>query len=873
MADSPIIDAIGTVLGIASHHLDGHWCNGPGDESFFFADYRRNEASFKSLWALGKDDVLAHDVGDEFLDSFKGKRATIILVDHDSTHPVIPSDRLGRFVSALTWAHAFLFALDKRQHSTLPRIGILDLRGRNDTDAWAYSRFRTAPGISYFRGVGEMDRFVIWLGDVRKKPDAYRATQNSELSAELELALRMWSVGVGWSNDRASHHEINNLAGPLALAASCPDTSKLEILDAHNEPSGEVGPKRVAAAAMMRAFDWFGEFPRFAVQPQTRRADVSYMLLDDQYEHWSPVLAAALGGNIKSLVSKKITPAHATQAILDASQKFVDKSKDKGDIRPLRGKLYFSTPLEILFLDLRLFSKVDSSNEVELFRAIVETAEAAKSSNALCRNDIDADLTIVADWLKDRGAGFPVDTESREYLLGLSLLPQLLASLDDTYPIVLFSSTRQRLISDRLKVYDNVIQCLPKPSFSSYAESHIARAFAAGVAEALTHAESYISLRREIKSLCDIRCHMHENPLQLTPGNFVEVFFDEAEVSTERYQKWVQATVIAEYKGGSECSGLVTNWMRSRDVELSDASGHSKTRRIKWGRDADCLDKKLRLDGTNHYKPTAATWPNLGKILAALGECPQLRSLHVVTLEMGKSELNVQKRGNIDGGDPNFFATLRLLTECVLFDLLTPETSVGLRFATRIVKTDSVTKSNLRDCFGFSDYDFFSFDGTDWRRVLPPRVAHGLVDSCRQNRPQQGDPKMVFCDARSINLTKKFPNSEACSELHHLADLFATCALDNAELISSSLQNCSTTSTHLAEKSFDTLRSVATVAAKLQYARAETRSLVEPWKQFFESEIRVEQLGSIGRITCRRLADSLCDLESKEIGMLASMWH
>lgn len=869
----PITRAIAAILGIGPVNGLDLWCSGKNGEQFLLIDYRGDKENFSTLWALGDGDVPTHGVGEDFLASFNGKSATIIVVDRDCPLPVISGDQLGRHVSALTWARSFLFALAQRGSTLLPRIAILDLRNRVGSDAVGRTEPQPVDGISCFRGIGEIERFTTWLGDIANNLDKHRANPGSDFTGQLDLAYRLWTVGVGWSNDRASHHEINNAAGPLALAASCPDSlpTKREILDAHNEPSGEVGPRRLAAAAMMRAFDWFGEYPRFALKPQSRRADISFILLDDQHEHWSPVLTAALGVRPDSPLNKETTPAQAMQALLAVLRELVESFNDKKESRPLRGKLNFSAPLEILFLDLRLFSKVDSSSEVELFKAIVETAEVAKSNNALCRNEIDTDLKIVAAWLKGQRGGLPADTESREYLLALSLLPQLLASLDDTYPIVLFSSTRQRLISDRLKVYGNVIQCLPKPSFSSYAESHVARAFSAGVAEALIHAGSFISLRRELKSLCDIRCDMPENPLQLVPGNFVEVFFDEGEVSKKNYEKWVQAAVIAEYKGGSACSGLVANWMRTREVVLADANGTQTTRKIKWGRDADCLDKKLRLDGTNHYKPTAATWPNMGKILAALGECPHLRSLHVVTLEMDKSELNVQKRGNIDGGDPNFFATLRLLTECVLFDLLTPETSVGLRFATRIVKTDSLTKSNLKNCLGFSDYDFLSFDGTDWRRVLPPRVAHGLVDSCRQKRPQQRDPKIACCDSRSINLTKKFPNSEACSELHHLADLFATCSLDNAGMISSSLQNCFATSIHLTEKSFDTLRTVATVAAKLQYSRAEAKSLVEPWKHFIESGIGVEQFGSISRIICRALADSLCHLESKEIGLLASM--
>lgn len=857
----PIIEAIAAVLGIASQHVEGRWCDGPEDERFFLADYRRNEASFKALWALGEAHAPAHDTGNEFLDLFKGKRATIILVDQDANQPVIPGDRIGRFVGALTWAHAFLFALERRQHNSLPRIGILDLRGRNDADAWAYSRFRTTPGISYFRGVGEMDLFANWLRDVKETSGAYRATSNSDFSAELELALHMWSVGVGWSNDRASHHEINNLAGPLALAASCPDPSKREILDAHNELSGEVGPRRLAAAAMMRAVDWFGEYPSFLLKPQLQRSDISFILLDDQYKHWGPILNAALGREPKSLVDGAITSAAVTRSFLDVIRRFVGESEVTGVRRPLRGKLYFSAPSEIMFLDLRLFSKDESLQEAEFFERILDIAKAALQSGVLCTDAIRIDLDIVATWLKSSTR--PINTEATEYLRALSLFPQLLASLDDTYPIILFSSTRQRLISDRLKPYGNIIQCLSKPSFSAYSESHVGRTFSENLGEALLCAEKYLRLRRQIDNLSKLTKE-EANSLYIDSAHLVEVFFDEAE---DQDRKWVQAALIVEYATDDiRASELTAQWMREQQIMLADAQGNAKKRRIRWGSAENFLDKKLRVDGTGKTKPTVATWTNLENILEKMRECPHVASLHVLTLRIPKHELAAERRGYIDGCDPNFYASLRLLTESILFDLLGAANKVSLRFATRVLPIDGTRRATLEQWYGFSYGDFSS---KSTLRVLPSRVAHGIVDSSRQKRPTQYEPKIVCCDARQISITDRCPNSEASSELHHLADLFATRALDKGSAIAESLSHYSKWSTYLAETSYVALETATRVASRLQHACANATTSADAWREFFESGLSEMELGSVGKIVGARLMDSLSDLESHEISVLA----
>lgn len=851
---TPIVSAIRSIVGL-------------NDPNVLVLDYRRDEAAFKALWALDKNNVPTTELGKQLLDNLADANKTIILVDVDSS-TVIASDKFGPHVSALDWAHAVYFALMQRK-CHLPRIAILDLRDPKNEVMREYERFKPLGGVEYFLHTADgVDAFGEWLKHLSNGKAASEFLTSRDVKEKVNLAFKLWAVGVGHSNSRASHHEINNAAGPLALAASCPDglRVKSKVLAAHLEQGRQTSSQHLSAAAMMRAFDWFRE-DQFQLNANTTQSQIAsaYILIDDQYQHWSPILSATLGAEPISLINQEYDPARVIRALLDVIRDLIDSA---GNVRrPLRGKLLFSTHLEILILDLRFFSREEGEIEKEVISQIVELAEYAIKKKSLCRKDIEPDLYAVKSWLLQLGLNGAIDTESNEYLRALTLLPQLLASLDDTYPIIMFSSTRQRLISDCLKPYDNIVQSLAKPSFFSYSESHLQQSFSAHLDEALLHAEKYLRLRKLLDKLNDFS--KNSTLPSINPNSFIEIFFDEAEVSG---RSWVQAALVVEYSTDDTLiSKQVTQWMQNQTITLSDANGKILSGTIRWGQ--GYLDKKLRVDGTEHTRPTAATWPNLDKILAELKACSLVTSMHLITLNISKAELSSssKRRGYIDGSDPNFYSTLRLLTECILYDILNNTNKVSLRYATRVLPSNTTERDNLVNNFGFSSReDFFkNTAGTLHRRILPSRVAHGIVDSCRQIRPEKLDPQIIFCDSRQLNPTSRFPSTEASSELHHLADLFATRTLDTNANIQNSLNLFNSKSVHFAETSYSALEAAARVSSKLQSARARNASTSDAWHHLINSNLGFSiPLGDIGKITVKRLFESLCELESYEISLL-----
>jgi hypothetical protein len=157
------------------------------------------------------------------------------------------------------------------------------------------------------------------------------------------------------------------------------------------------------------------------------------------------------------------------------------------------------TPFDILFLDLRLFksegAELDEAERAFLKRLtdICKRCELASRRIEALDRAAESALTAIGK-IENSTAGF-------ERLL---LLPILLSVIDPSLPIVIFSSTHQRALTDRLAQFPNVITCFAKPLIDGYREhatgqaSHIDQLTRATVAALELH-ERRIVWRRLAK--------------------------------------------------------------------------------------------------------------------------------------------------------------------------------------------------------------------------------------------------------------------------------------------------------------------------------------------------------------------------------------
>lgn len=139
----------------------------------------------------------------------------------------------------------------------------------------------------------------------------------------------------------------------------------------------------------------------------------------------------------------------------------------------------------ILLLDIRLFSGRPDSEEAAFLQRVVALLRKARhpilsdnigtmpTPRTTTLPQIDSSELDAIDQLLSRVLNPTTDKAneslraSRDYFIALALLPRLLSIIDPTLPIVIFSSTANRITLDALTSYQNVINADLKPRLSA----------------------------------------------------------------------------------------------------------------------------------------------------------------------------------------------------------------------------------------------------------------------------------------------------------------------------------------------------------------------------------------------------------------------
>ena len=118
----------------------------------------------------------------------------------------------------------------------------------------------------------------------------------------------------------------------------------------------------------------------------------------------------------------------------------------------------FEGKCDVLFLDLRFWDNDTGRQEVmEKLVAYAESLHVKENPDEDIQFALEAAKTAIGE-----GGGFPLEA--------LTLLPLLLSHLDRTLPIILFSSSHQRAVSEMLRHRRNIITNFAKPMISGYGE-------------------------------------------------------------------------------------------------------------------------------------------------------------------------------------------------------------------------------------------------------------------------------------------------------------------------------------------------------------------------------------------------------------------
>lgn len=337
-----------------------------------------------------------------------------------------------------------------------------------------------------------------------------------------------------------SHHDVNNLLGPLLLSETFNDqtiqsrvlTSRLprRALLQHARWLGLAPDKeKVGGAAGGRWFD-------IASSANELGENIVVTLLDDQANNgWADILAGAL--DLKRIANDG-QPIHAPQdgftpvaekgrVTLSASTSCEAVLKKLEQLFPDAARRYdyrFDLGLadnageqaktaEILLWDLRL--SWDRDKEIDYFQRALALAhrliQAYKDKSwpwvaldaELIGDGTDAKPGLLGPWLGEAKAGSHGQDWRKEknYLECLTLLPRIIATMDLSLPIVIFSSSGQRQITESVKGFGNIITAFEKPRFSGYLSDDVVMETKAKLCTAFEQAMKLLTVRRAVRQI------------------------------------------------------------------------------------------------------------------------------------------------------------------------------------------------------------------------------------------------------------------------------------------------------------------------------------------------------------------------------------
>lgn len=576
---------------------------------WFVASYSCSQ-DFEFLW-------LSKDLW-KWLD--RGGVRNIILIWDGMPEPDGSSVNVLDHITPVDWAmalsHRLLQNKKNEVNKTVPELRILicDISQQNYASAFAVRMLPAIchgmPWLRVYRPI-ESSESSMWFGrgfetlvnDIKQiDPDKFASLLNAGPGL-LEPLVHTW---MGSVTESGSHHDVSNLLGPLVLSTGFKN-SELSNGLLKNKPARYAlleKMKWLGLAADMKEEDekdcWY-DFSKDASKLVDENESVKIVLIDDQANQgWLDILNAALGvkrSNTDEVSKDKIvnfatsgavevyasTSYHAIKKILEQNE-IVDADNPKIENTDRRFRFSLTgNGAEILLLDLRLF--FDVKYEIEYFEWSLGVARKLKMS-------LPANLET---WIEEAKTSEPTKwRRDKEYLELLTLLPRILATIDMSLPIVIFSSTGQRQVTEALKAYGNIITVFEKPRFFGYASGDIIKEtrgkFSQALAGAVKMLRARIAIQELLKNFSPKAVSAPQKNEQQQQEKYVEIFVDESG-EPEENNNFVVAGIALVHENVEQARNL-HHVMENTTVSMVNEAGKELDVKLKWyGK--SCMPKRL----------------------------------------------------------------------------------------------------------------------------------------------------------------------------------------------------------------------------------------------------------------------------------------
>lgn len=451
---------------------------------------------FEWLWDLKKSKHLTEGF-ERWLADRDGKDAAVV-IGWDGMPSGSTDNNILRHVTPFDWALSISEGLLKRK--PLPRLRIMVVDGfPNGFIGQFYGQ-----GIFSIEMLETFKASMPWLG-VGTLSECENVLKNL-VSGTFDSFESLYSEGIrhqnqvrglnyAWQGMTASTgegHSINNVVGPLLLLGDPVQANplvgalwrRMQLLTGLKREGDDDDSFLLTKDTSWidwRADDWKKKLERLP----GRKTKLKLLLLDDQWrDGWGEVICKAVGAEYTQEEIKELAPEtefrqiglHQEQDICvkacDSAAWLLNENGPLANVADRRFSLRMDesdneSGQEILFLDLRLFSRKPVSEEAEFIEILLERVENIQNDRPekLPWPGFNEDeLQEVRLWIKEAKDSQSSDLRQHpSYHKALTLLPRLISLIDLSYPIILFSSTGRREIVEKFKEYGNIFTDFDKP--------------------------------------------------------------------------------------------------------------------------------------------------------------------------------------------------------------------------------------------------------------------------------------------------------------------------------------------------------------------------------------------------------------------------
>ena len=494
-------------------------------------DYR-DPATFSALWLHGLESGKARIEGQTIDLADPNKNILLIGNDppdgiFDSKIPALAGINFRSHFTATSWVAAWRLKFPK----ALAAVAVVDPHPAGFASG-------TARALQPLLGLSDkVGKRLLPLTAVLNAPSLREicrwltesAHAISGIMAGTLIELLRSTIWNGLTSTSEQHHALSNVLGPMILSGR-PDVD----WDSAPADRPKLLLRRLLESCDLVSWVDTKSTPSAAQSDQQDGLGLDFLLLDDQAaQGWTEWVKECLPGGANRLHSLA-DPTSVLKALRDALRLANLPKERLSDARfalKLPGLLEADNP--VLLLDLRLFAG-NPGAELVFFRSMLPLVDHFTDKPNLawpgfCNGDPRFAAAKVA---VEKGT---LNADSEEHHEALTWLPRLVALVDMSMPIVLFSSTGRRDIVEAFKAYGNIITIFSKPRLQDLrnqpglSRDHI-QTWARDLRAAVREARRWLTARKAIRLLCHDQVAKELNAARETCAGFeyFEVYHDES---------------------------------------------------------------------------------------------------------------------------------------------------------------------------------------------------------------------------------------------------------------------------------------------------------------------------------------------------------